>query len=61
MMFEMVKGMTADRGEVKVVKETVTAKGVDLSVESKNGSGTVNIVKEDGSWKVDKESWKGKM
>jgi hypothetical protein len=61
MMFEMVKGMTADQGEVKVVKETVTAKGVDLAVDSKSGSGTVNIVKEDGSWKVDKESWKGKM
>jgi hypothetical protein len=61
MMFELVKGMTADQGEVKVVKETATAKGADLAVESKSGSGTVNLVKEGGSWKVDKESWKGKM
>jgi hypothetical protein len=61
MMFELVKAMTEDQGEVKVVKETATAKGADLAVESKNGSGTVTLIKEGGAWKVDKESWKGKM
>jgi hypothetical protein len=61
MMFEMIKEMTADQGDVKVLKETATATGADLAVESKTGSGTVTLVKEGGAWKIDKESWKGKM
>ena len=61
MMFEMVKEMTAEQGDIKVVKETATANGVELAVEAKNGAGTVTLVKEGGGWKVDKESWKSKM
>jgi hypothetical protein len=58
MIFDMLKEMTADQGEIKVVKETATAKGAELAVESKNGVGTVTLVKEGGGWKLDKESWK---
>ena len=61
MMFEMLKEMTAEQGAVKVVKETPTANGAELAVEAKNGTGTITIVKEGGGWKLDKESWKGKM
>jgi hypothetical protein len=60
-MFEMLKEMTADQGEVKVVKETATANGAELAVEAKNGVGTVTLVKEGDGWKLDKESWKSKM
>jgi hypothetical protein len=60
MMFEMVKEMTAEQGDIKVVKETATANGAELAVQAKNGVGTVILVKEGGSWKVDKESWKSK-
>jgi len=61
MMFDMVKAMTADQGDVKVLKETPTPKGAELAVESKSGTGTVFVVKESGAWKIDKESWKGQM
>jgi hypothetical protein len=61
MMFGMLKEMTADQGEIKIVKETATAKGAELAVEAKNGTGTVTLVKEGADWKVDKESWKSKM
>jgi hypothetical protein len=61
MMFGMLKEMTADQGEVKVLKETATKNGAELSVQAKDSTGTVTIVKEGGAWKLDKESWKGKM
>jgi hypothetical protein len=61
MMFGMLKEMTADQGDVKVLKETATANGAELAVQAKNGVGTVTIVKEGGAWKLDKESWKSKM
>jgi hypothetical protein len=61
MMFGMLKEMTAEQGDVKVVKETPTANGAELVVQAKNGGGTVTIVKEGGGWKLDKESWKSKM
>ena len=61
MMFGMLKEMTSDQGEVKVLKETPTANGAELAVEAKDGTGTITIVKESGAWKLDKESWKGKM
>jgi Ser/Thr protein kinase RdoA (MazF antagonist) len=60
MMFEMVKEMTAEQGDVKILKETATANGAELAVQAKNGVGTVALVKEGGAWKVDKESWKSK-
>jgi hypothetical protein len=61
MMFGMLKEMTAEQGDVKVVKETPTANGAELAVQAKDGTGTVTIVKEGGGWKLDKESWKSKM
>jgi hypothetical protein len=60
MMFDIVKEMTAEQGDIKVTKETATANGVELAVQAKNGVGTVTLVKEGGGWKVDKESWKSK-
>ena len=60
MMFGMLKEMTADQGDVKVLKETATANGAELAVQAKNGVGTVTLVKEGGAWKLDKESWKSK-
>ena len=61
MMFGMLKEMTAEQGDVKITKETATPTGAELSVTAKGGTGTVTLVKEGGVWKLDKESWKGKM
>ena len=61
MMFDMLKEMTAAQGDVKILKETPTATGAELAVQAKDGTGTVTLVKEGGAWKLDKESWKGKM
>ncbi len=60
-MFSMMQMMSDARG-VKVVKETKTAAGVDLAVEGttpdkKKSAGTIQMVKEDGAWKVSKEKW----
>jgi hypothetical protein len=60
MMFDMLKEMTAEQGDVKILKETATANGAELSVQAKDGTGTVTLVKEGGAWKLDKESWKSK-
>lgn len=60
MMFEMIKEMSAEQGDVKVGKETPTATGADLAVTAKDGVGTITLVKEGGAWKLDKESWKSK-
>ena len=60
MMFGMLKEMTAEQGEVKVLKETATANGAELAVQAKDGKGTVTLVKEGGAWKLDKESWTNK-
>ena len=60
MMFGMLKEMTAEQGEVKVLKETATANGAELAVQAKDGTGTVSLVKEGGAWKLDKESWTSK-
>ena len=64
-MFEMIKMMDTNT-DVKVVKETKTATGATLAVEALNESkkkstGTVDLVKEGGAWKIDKESWSGSM
>lgn len=61
-MFELVKMMSAVT-DVKVLKETrspdggatLTVEGVDS--DKKKGTGTVVITKENGEWKVGKESW----
>jgi hypothetical protein len=60
-MFEMIKMMGA-LTNVKVVKETLTATGATLQVEAldsdkKKTTGNITIVKEDGAWKINKESW----
>jgi hypothetical protein len=65
-MFEMVK-MMDDHTNIKVIKETPTAKGADLQVEAMSGggksksTGVITLVKEGAAWKVDQESWKGGM
>jgi hypothetical protein len=60
MMFGMLKEMTAAQGEVKVLKETATKTGAELTLETKGEKGTATIVKEGGAWKLDKESWTNK-
>jgi len=61
-MFEMIK-MMGTLTNVKVLKETATKTGATLSVEGINSdkaktTGEITLVKEDGAWKLDKESWK---
>ena len=60
MMFGMLKEMTAEQGDVKVLKETATKTGAELTLETKAEKGTATIVKEGGAWKLDKESWTNK-
>jgi len=61
-MFELMKMM--DMKDVKVVKETKTDAGFVLEATGKGGmgpgdaKGTINIVREGGKLKLDKESWK---
>jgi hypothetical protein len=60
-MFGMLKIMGALTG-VKVVKETLTPKGATLTVEGidsdkKKSIGTVEIVKQNGAWKLGSENW----
>jgi hypothetical protein len=65
MMFGMIKEMSADHTDIKVLKETPTANGAELDVEamSKMSKGKVKakimLVKENGEWKVSKENWQG--
>ena len=61
-MFDMIKSMSA-LTDVKVVKEASTASGATLTVEALDSdkakaTGTIEMVKEGGAWKVGKESWK---
>jgi hypothetical protein len=60
MMFGMLKEMTAEQGDVTVLKETATKAGAELTLQAKDGTGTAAIVKEGGAWKLDKESWTSK-
>ncbi len=60
MMFGMAKEM--DPTDVKVVKETATPTGATLDLtgvgsDKKPVTGTAELVKEDGAWKMVKESW----
>ena len=63
MMFGMIKEMSGDHTNIKVIKETPTSAGADLDVEavSKSTKGKtkakVTLLKEGGDWKVGKESW----
>lgn len=71
MMFEVMKGMTprtvqvtaesakGDEATVKVTggsPPTPDATGTNLREEKSEGS--VKFIREDGAWKIDKESWK---
>ena len=60
MMFGMLKEMATAQGDVKVLKETATKTGAELTLETKGEKGTATIVKEGGAWKLDKESWTSK-
>ena len=62
-MFEFIK-MVGTLTDVKVIKETRTPDGgAKLSVEGidsdkKKMTGTVDVIKEGGAWKIGGESWK---
>ena len=61
-MFAMMKAALGGLTDVKVVEEETTEEGVTLSVEAigagkKKTTGTVELVKEAGAWKIAKESW----
>ena len=63
-MFEMIK-MMSKMSNVKVLKETKNEQGVMLSVEAVGEdrgkmTGQIQIVKEDGAWKMGRESWSSK-
>jgi hypothetical protein len=57
-MFGLMKAM--DVTDLKIVKESTSPTGYVLEVTGKNGAskGTVNIVREGGKLKLDRESWK---
>lgn len=63
MILGFVQEMSKMTG-LKVVKEEKTAGGVTLTVEGMQGgekmTGRVQIVKEDGTWKMGRESWSNK-
>lgn len=61
-MFEFMKIM-GTLTDVKIVKEVTTAKGATLTVKAVDSdkaktTGTIQILKEGGAWKVGEESWK---
>ena len=63
-MFEMIKMMGA-LTNVKITKETRTANGATLTVtaldsDKQNTTGTIDIVKENNTWKLGKENWSTK-
>ena len=60
-MWDMMKEM--DPKEVKVVKETATPAGATLDLtgigaDKKPVTGTAELVKEAGAWKMVRENWK---
>jgi hypothetical protein len=63
-MFEMIK-MIGALTNVKIVKETRAPAGATLTVHATDPDkqptvGTIDIVKENGKWKLGKESWSSK-
>jgi hypothetical protein len=62
-MFELAKEMQA-LSNVKVVQETKTADGVTLTVEAvannEERTGQIQIVDEDGAWKIGRQRWSSK-
>ena len=60
-MFGLVKMMSAVK-DLKVLKEEKTTEGATLTVEgvdmmAQKTTGTIKLVRENGSWKLDSESW----
>lgn len=60
-MFQMMKEMGA-LTDVKILKEAKSGEGATLTVEGigpdkKKTTGTIEIVKEGGAWKVGNENW----
>ena len=63
-MFAFIKELDTV-SQIKVTKETKTANGVTLSAEGidgdkKKSTGTIEVVRENGGWKLGKESWSTK-
>ena len=63
-MFEFIKEFDTYT-QIKVVKEDKTATGATLSAEGidaekKKSTATIEVVREDGAWKLGKESWSTK-
>jgi hypothetical protein len=61
-MFEMLK-MLNKLSDVKITREEKTATGATLTVEAidadkKKVNGTVDLVKEQGDWKIGSENWR---
>jgi hypothetical protein len=61
-MFDMIKMMGA-LTDLKIVKETPAGDKATLTVQALDSdkaksTGTIDMVKEGGAWKVGKESWK---
>jgi hypothetical protein len=62
----MVKRMEGSLGDLRVVQETATPNGATLTLEAigpdkKAKTGTIELVKENGAWKVvEAEQWKAK-
>jgi len=63
-MFAFIKELDTVT-QIKVIKEAKTANGVTLSTEGidgdkKKSTGTIDVIREDGAWKLGKESWSTK-
>lgn len=57
--FEMMKSVAPTASDFASVDEQITGDTATLSITTKDGesSGTISMVKEDGVWKVQKDSW----
>ena len=63
-MFAFIKELDTIT-QIKVIKEAKSATGVTLSAEGIDGdknksTGTIEVLREDGAWKLGKESWSTK-
>lgn len=63
-MFEFIKEMSAGMANLKIIKETKTEEGATLAVEAisekEKTTGEIQILREDGAWKVGRERWSTK-
>ena len=63
--FEPLVKMMGTLTSFKIVKETPSAKGATLTVDGidadkAKSTGTIEVVKENGAWRIGKESWSSK-